>query len=34
MMAGSLVYFIPVMVLYFLGQRFLVGGLAAGAVKA
>jgi multiple sugar transport system permease protein len=34
MMAGSLVYFIPVMILYFLGQRFLVGGLAAGAVKA
>jgi ABC-type glycerol-3-phosphate transport system permease component len=34
MMAGSLIYFIPVMILYFLGQRFLVGGLAAGAVKA
>jgi ABC-type glycerol-3-phosphate transport system permease component len=34
MMAGSLIYFIPVLLLYFLGQRFLVGGLAAGAVKA
>src|SRR5712692_3828113 len=33
MMAGSLVYFIPVMILYFVGQRFLVAGLAAGAVK-
>lgn len=34
MMSGSLVYFLPVVVLYILGQKFLVGGLAAGAVKA
>ena len=32
-MAGSVISAIPVMVLYFAGQRFLVQGLAAGAVK-
>lgn len=34
MMAGSVAYFLPVVILYLLGQRFIVGGLAAGAVKA
>ncbi|MGH2459113.1 MAG: carbohydrate ABC transporter permease [Chloroflexota bacterium] len=32
-MAGSVISAIPVMILYFAGQRFLVQGLAAGAVK-
>jgi multiple sugar transport system permease protein len=32
-MAGSVAAAIPVMVLYYLGQRFVVQGLAAGAVK-
>jgi multiple sugar transport system permease protein len=32
-MAGSVAAAVPVMVLYYLGQRFVVQGLAAGAVK-
>jgi len=32
-MAGALISSVPVIVLYFLAQRFLVSGLAAGAVK-
>ena len=32
-MAGAIVSSVPVIVLYFLAQRFLVSGLAAGAVK-
>ena len=32
-MAGSVSAAVPVMVLYYLGQRFVVQGLAAGAVK-
>ena len=32
-MAGSVAAAIPVMILYYLGQRFVVQGLAAGAVK-
>ena len=33
MMAGSVIAAIPVMILYMLAQRFVVQGLAAGAVK-
>jgi multiple sugar transport system permease protein len=33
MMAGSVMAAIPVMLLYMLAQRFVVQGLAAGAVK-
>jgi ABC-type maltose transport system permease subunit len=33
-MAGSVAAAVPVMVLYYLAQRFVVQGLAAGAVKA
>jgi multiple sugar transport system permease protein len=33
MMAGSVMAALPVMVLYMVGQRFVVAGLAAGAVK-
>ncbi len=32
-MAGSVAAAVPVMVLYYVGQRFVVQGLAAGAVK-
>ena len=32
-MAGSMVAALPVMILYYLAQRFVVQGLAAGAVK-
>jgi multiple sugar transport system permease protein len=32
-MAGSVSAAVPVMVLYYLAQRFVVQGLAAGAVK-
>jgi len=32
-MAGAIVASIPVIALYFLAQRFVVAGLAAGAVK-
>jgi ABC-type maltose transport system permease subunit len=32
-MAGSVAAAIPVMVLYYLSQRFVVAGLSAGAVK-
>ena len=32
-MAGSVAAAVPVMILYYLGQRFVVQGLAAGAVK-
>jgi ABC-type maltose transport system permease subunit len=32
-MAGSVAAAVPVMVLYYLGQRFVVQGLSAGAVK-
>src|SRR4030095_7848770 len=32
-MAGSVVAAVPVMVLYYLAQRFVVQGLSAGAVK-
>jgi multiple sugar transport system permease protein len=32
-MAGSMVAALPVMVLYYMAQRFMVQGLAAGAVK-
>jgi multiple sugar transport system permease protein len=34
LMAGAVLASIPVAVLYFIGQRFVVQGLAAGAVKA
>ena len=33
MMAGSLIAMTPVLILYILAQRHVVGGLAAGAVK-
>jgi ABC-type glycerol-3-phosphate transport system permease component len=33
MMAGSLIAMAPVLIIYILSQRFVVGGLAAGAVK-
>jgi ABC-type glycerol-3-phosphate transport system permease component len=33
MMAGSLIAMAPVLLIYILAQRFVVGGLAAGAVK-
>src|SRR2546427_11804014 len=33
-MAGAVLAFIPVGILYFIGQRFVVQGLAAGAVKS
>jgi ABC-type glycerol-3-phosphate transport system permease component len=33
MMAGSLIAMMPVLLIYILAQRFVVGGLAAGAVK-
>ena len=33
MMAGSLIAMLPVLIIYILAQRFVVGGLAAGAVK-
>jgi ABC-type glycerol-3-phosphate transport system permease component len=33
MMAGSLIAMLPVLLIYILAQRFVVGGLAAGAVK-
>ena len=33
MMAGSLIAMLPVVLIYILAQRFVVGGLAAGAVK-
>lgn len=33
MMAGSLIAMMPVVLIYILAQRFVVGGLAAGAVK-
>ena len=33
LMAGAILASIPIVVLYFLGQRFVVKGLAAGAVK-
>jgi multiple sugar transport system permease protein len=33
MMAGSLIAMVPVILIYILAQRFVVGGLAAGAVK-
>ena len=33
-MAGSVVAAVPVMVLYYLAQRFVVQGLAAGAVAS
>ena len=32
-MAGAILASIPVVILYFLAQRFVVAGLAAGAVK-
>jgi multiple sugar transport system permease protein len=32
-MAGAVTAAVPVMVLYYLAQRFMVQGLAAGAVK-
>jgi multiple sugar transport system permease protein len=32
-MAGAVVSSLPVMVLYFLAQRWMVQGIAAGAVK-
>jgi multiple sugar transport system permease protein len=34
LMAGAVLASIPVGVLYFIGQRFVVQGLAAGAVKS
>ena len=34
LMAGAVLASIPVAVLYFIGQRFVVQGLAAGAVKS
>lgn len=34
LMAASLLYVLPVVLLYVLGQRFVIEGLAAGAVKA
>ena len=33
MMAGSLIAMTPVVILYILAQRYVVSGLAAGAVK-
>ena len=33
MMAGSLIAMLPVLIIYIIAQRFVVGGLAAGAVK-
>jgi multiple sugar transport system permease protein len=33
MMAGSLIAMLPVVILYILAQRYVVSGLAAGAVK-
>jgi multiple sugar transport system permease protein len=34
LMAGAVLASIPVAVLYFIGQQFVVQGLAAGAVKS
>ena len=34
LMAGAVLASIPVGILYFIGQRFVVQGLAAGAVKS
>ena len=33
LMAGAVLATVPITVLYFLGQRFVVQGLAAGSVK-
>jgi multiple sugar transport system permease protein len=33
LMAGAVLASVPITVLYFLGQRFVVQGLSAGAVK-
>jgi multiple sugar transport system permease protein len=33
MMAGSLIAMTPVVILYIIAQRYVVSGLAAGAVK-
>jgi multiple sugar transport system permease protein len=33
LMAGAILASIPIVILYFIGQRFVVQGLAAGAVK-